>query len=137
MAAAKKRVVTSEHKAAMATGRTESAAVKRYLSALDENRPKRGRKRTPDSIKKRLVAIDAELDVADALQRLNLIQERKDLTAELETKASTVDVSALEAEFVKVARAYGERKGITYGTWREVGVSAETLKKAGIARTRG
>ena len=38
---------------------------------------------------------------------------------------------------MKVARAYGERKGITYGTWRDFGVAADVLKKAGIQRTRG
>ena len=137
MPAKKTRAISDDHKAAMATGRTESATVKRYLTALEQNRPKRGRKRTPDSVKKRLVAIDAAIDAADPLQRLNLIQERKDLSSELEAAGTTVDVSALEAEFVKVAAAYGERKGIRYGTWREVGVSAETLKKAGVARTRG
>ena len=30
--------------------------------------------------------------------------------------------------------AYGRRKGIAYATWRELGVSAEVLKKAGITR---
>ncbi len=38
---------------------------------------------------------------------------------------------------MKVAASYGARKGITYATWREVGVSAETLKKAGVSRARG
>ena len=43
----------------------------------------------------------------------------------------------LEKRFVRVAKAYGERKGISYGTWRAAGVSSATLSKAGIARTRG
>jgi hypothetical protein len=137
MATRKKRDLSADHKAAMATGRTESATVKRYLEALDANRPKRGRKRTKDSIDKRLVAIDAEVEAADPLKRLNLIQERKDLELERDTMGVTVDLSSLEKEFVKVANAYGARKGITYSTWREVGVSAETLKKAGVSRSRG
>ena len=137
MATKKSRDLSPNHKAAMATGRTESAVVKRYLEALETNKPKRGRKRTPDSIQKRLVAIDAALPDADPLQRLNLIQERKDLDTELASMGEKVDLSALEAEFVKVAAAYGSRKGIGYATWREVGVSAETLKKAGVSRSRG
>jgi len=36
-----------------------------------------------------------------------------------------------------VAKSYGDRKGISYGTWRTAGVSAAVLQKAGIARSRG
>ena len=38
---------------------------------------------------------------------------------------------------MKVARSYGERKGISYATWRTAGVTAAVLQKAGVARTRG
>jgi hypothetical protein len=137
MASTKKRDLSSEHKAAMATGRSESAVVKRYLEALDTNKPKRGRRRTPESIDKRLAAIDEALRDADPLQRLNLVQERKDLSDERDSLDAKVDLSSIEADFVKVASSYGARKGITYATWREVGVSAETLKKAGVSRARG
>ena len=51
--------MSDEHKAALAAGRNESRAVKNYLDALESNRPKSGRKRTPDSIKKRLTEIEA------------------------------------------------------------------------------
>ncbi len=40
----------------------------------------------------------------------------------------------IEEAFVGVAKGYGERKGISYATWRDVGVSAATLKRAGISR---
>ena len=126
--------ITPEHKAAMAAGRTEGRAVKNYLEALDQHRPKRGRKRTPDSINTRLAKIDGELGSADVVKRLSLIQERLDLLGELESMETTVDLSGLEAEFVKAAKGYGERKGISYGAWREVGVPAATLKAAGIGR---
>ena len=46
------------HKAALAQGERKGRAVREYLDALRANKPKRGRKRTPDSIKKRLAAID-------------------------------------------------------------------------------
>ena len=43
-------------------------------------------------------------------------------------------LTQLEAEFVKFAKSYSERKAISYAAWREVGVSAATLKAAGIGR---
>lgn len=48
-AAVKKRPRTrmsDQHKAALAEGREQGRAVQRYLEALEQNRPKRGRKRT-------------------------------------------------------------------------------------------
>lgn len=129
------RQLTSEHKEAMAAGRAEGRAVKSYLDGLHEARPRRGRQRTVDSIRRRLTVIAGELDEATSLQRLQLLQERRDLEAELEAKSGAVpDLAALEADFVKVAKAYGARKGIVYATWREMGVPADVLGRAGIAR---
>ena len=129
-----KRSMSTEHKAALAEGRTEGRAVKAYLEALDQTRPKRGRKRTPESIKKRLAIIESSLDDASPIQRLQLVQERMDLGKELATMGTKVDLSELEAAFVKTAGGYSERKGISYAAWRELGVSAEVLKQAGVAR---
>jgi hypothetical protein len=127
--------MTAAHKDAMAAGRAEGRVVKTYLDALQEHRPRRGRRRTADSIRKRLSAITAELDEATSLQRLQLLQERRDLETELAAKSGPgVDLSTLEAEFAAVAKAYGERKGIAYVTWREMGVPAEVLSRAGITR---
>ncbi len=110
--------------------------VRRYLEALESTKPRRGRKRTPESITKRLNTIDDRLVDADALSRLHLVQEKQQLEAELSHTGDTVDLGALEKEFIKVARAYGDRKGITYSAWRAVGVSAPVLQQAKIARTR-
>ena len=74
---------------------------------------------------------------ADPLTRVHLVQERMNLEAELTHKGETVDLGALEKGFVKSARTYGERKGITYAAWRAAGVDATVLRKAGIPRTRG
>jgi len=126
--------MTPEHKAAMERGRAEGRAVREYLEALRSSKPKRGRKRTPDSINRRLTTIGLELADAGALDELKLVQERRDLTTELESMESGVDLTALEDAFVGVAKAYGERKGISYASWREVGVSAATLKRAEIGR---
>jgi hypothetical protein len=127
--------MSDEHKAALAEGRNQGRSVRRYLEALDLHRPKRGRKRTRESIKKNLDRIEAELASADPLKRLQLIQERLDLTAELEAFDTKVDLSGLEAEFVKAAAAYSSRKGISYAAWRELGVEPAVLKRAGISRS--
>jgi hypothetical protein len=126
--------MSAEHKAALAEGRTQSKAVRQYLEALEAHKPKRGRKRTPDSIKKRLSAIEAQLDSADPLKRLQLVQERMDLTTELANMEDKPDLSAMEKGFTDSAKAYGARKGITYAAWRELGVDPSTLKAAGITR---
>ena len=126
--------MTDSHKAALERGRAEGRIVRDYLEALRSNKPKRGRKRTADSINKRLAAIDAELAAATAIEELQLIQERRDLNAELESLDSGIDLGEIEDSFVSVAKGYGERKGISYASWRDVGVSAATLKRAGISR---
>lgn len=126
--------MTDEHKAALAVGRAESRAVKSYLEALEENRPKRGRRRTRESIENRLVTIEAELATAEPLARLKMIQERMDLTKELDASSEPVDISDLEAGFVTNAKSYSESKGISYAAWREIGVPAAVLKAAGITR---
>ena len=126
--------MSAEHKAALAEGRTQSRAVRNYLEALEAHKPKRGRKRTSDSIKKRLDTIEVQIDGADPLKRLQLVQERMDLTTELANMENKPDLSALEKGFTDSAKAYGARKGITYAAWRELGVDASTLKAAGITR---
>ena len=132
-----RRAMSVEHKAALAKGREEGLAVRRYLEGLESSRPRRGRRRTPASIERRLKAIDAQLQEADPLSRLHLLQQRKDLEDELARNGDTQDLGELEKHFIKVARSYGERKGISYSTWRSAGVPASVLQSAGVARTRG
>ena len=134
-AKAKKAAMTDEHKAALAEGRNSARAVGSYLEALDANKPKRGRKRTSESVTKRLATVTKELKDSTGLTRLSLLQERRNLEVELAAmQAGGPDLSDLEKSFVKVAKSYAERKGISYGAWREFGVSPEVLKKAGITR---
>jgi len=129
-----KRAMTDEHKVALAEGREQGRTVRAYLEALESNQPKRGRKRTPESIHKRLATIDASLQAVDPLKRVQLLQERLDLTAELDRFSATTDIAELEAGFVKAAAGYSERKGISHTAWREVGVPASVLAAAGIRR---
>jgi len=119
------------------TEKTEVAAVRDYLKALEQNAPRRGRRRTPESVKRQLAVLEGEMEGASVTKRLGLIQERIDLETDLEAlqQAGSVDLSALEAGFATHAAAYGGRRGISYAAWREVGVSSATLKSAGIRRS--
>src|SRR5690349_18247760 len=93
----KKRAMSDEHKAALAEGRNHARLVGNYLEALDANKPKRGRKRTNESVKKRLGAVESELKTAAGLTRLTLLQERRDLEVELAgMQGGGPDVASLE-----------------------------------------
>jgi hypothetical protein len=128
--------MSAEHKEALARGREEGRAVRLYLEAIEEQRPRPGRRRTADSITRRLAAVNEKLAGADALTRLHLLQERADLDAELARAGTVDDLAELEAKFLKVARSYGERKAIGYSAWRAAGVDSEVLERAGITRGR-
>ena len=127
--------MSKDHKEALAQGRSEGRAVRAYLEALESSRPKRGRKRTKESVAARLESISDSLQEGNALQRLQLLQEQLDLTAELERFDMGVNVDDLEDGFVEVAASYARRKGISYAAFRQLGVPAVVLSKAGITRT--
>lgn len=131
---ATKREMTDEHKAALAEGRRQGRAVRDYLEALEQHKPKRGRKRTVESMQAQLAKIEDQLAEADPIKRLQLIQDRMDLQNELAANENKADLDGLEADFVQAAKGYSERKGISYAAWRELGVEASVLKKAGITR---
>ncbi len=127
--------MSDEHKAALAEGRSQGRAVRVYLEALSANKPKRGRKRTPESVQKRLAAVQAEIAAADPLGKLQLTQEKFDLEAELEAaNRPAVDLGELEDGFVRAAAGYAQRKGISYAAFRAVGVPPAVLRKAGVSR---
>ena len=128
--------MTDEHKAALAKGRSEGRAVRDYLEALRANKPKRGRKRTPDSIRSGSTSIDDELEDADAVTELRLVQERRDLTSEL-------DIDGRRRRHRRRSRRPSSRSPPATATarasrtspWREIGVPAAVLKRAGISRS--
>lgn len=130
----KRTTMTTEHKAALAAGRAQGLAVRRYLEALDRSRPRRGRRASADSLRKQLEEVEGRLRDADPLQRLHLIQQRKAVETRLAEGEGVEDISALEAAFVEAASEYGARKGIDYATWREAGVPADVLRRAGVHR---
>jgi hypothetical protein len=127
--------MSDEHKAALARGRREGRAVKQYLKMVGSRRP--GRPVTKESLQKRIDGLNEKIDAEeDPLKKLEMIQSRIDAEDQMTDLAEAVDADAVEKEFVEVAKSYSERKGITYSAWREAGVSAQTLREAGIARTR-
>lgn len=126
--------MSDEHKAANARARAENRDVSAYLEALESNRPRPGRRRTAESMQNRIEAIGEALESATPIRRVQLVQERIDLERALSAPTETVDISELETAFVDVAVSYSGRKGITYSAWREVGVPASVLKRAGISR---
>jgi len=126
--------MSQEHKDALAIGRNEGRAVRDYLSALRDHRPKRGRKRTPDTINQRLVAIEEALVDAEPIEELRMLQERRDLSIELSGMEENGDMFSYEQAFIAVAANYSVRNGISYATWREIGVPASVLRAAGVTR---
>jgi hypothetical protein len=128
--------MSDAHKRALAVGREEGRAVRRYLQALESRRPKRGRRRSVPGIELRLRQIDARLPSADPLSRLHLVQERMNLRHELAASDNDGQLVSLEEGFVAAARNYGDRKGIGWAAWREAGVDASVLRRAGIRRRR-
>ncbi len=125
--------MSDAHKAALAEGRRQSRAIKRYLEAVGSRKP--GRPVTPESIRERISRIEAKLAAeTDPLKLVDLHQAKLDAQAALDRAQNAADLDDLESGFVANARAYSERKGISYAAWREVGVPAAVLKKAGIAR---
>lgn len=126
--------MSEAHKAALAEGRRQSRALKRYLEAIGRRRP--GRPVTPESIRERIGRIEAKLEEeTDPLKRVDLHQAKLDAATALEEAESAAALDELETGFVTHAAEYSQRKGISYAAWREEGVPAAVLKKAGIRRT--
>jgi hypothetical protein len=67
------------------------------------------------------------------LKALQLIQRRHDL----EKLLKGPDKKDLEDRFIAVAREFSNHKGISRTAWREIGVPAAILKKAGITGDPG
>jgi hypothetical protein len=127
--------MSQEHKDALAQGRVEARSIKAYLRALDSRRP--GRPVTKESLDKRLDRVNVKLGTeADPLKRVDLLQSKLDIESALESVEDGANIEELTESFVAHARTYSDRKGITYTAWRQFGVPADVLRKAGIQETR-
>ena len=134
--ARKRPSMSDAHKAALAKGREEGRIVRRYLEALESTKPRGAGSGPPSRSSKRLAAIDSTAGRRRPAGPPPPPRGAQRLEAELSATDDTVDLAALEKAFVKVAKAYGDRKGISYSAWRAVGVSAAVLQQANIPRTR-
>jgi hypothetical protein len=112
--------------------------VRIYLEELSRSGPRRGRPRRPEKVRDDITSIEAEMGEAPVLRKLALAQRRLELLADLEQIEGGKDrLSELEEGFVKFAKDYAERRGISYGAWRELGVPARVLALAGLAESPG
>lgn len=126
--------MSDEHKAALKQGRLEAREITAYLAALGTRR--RGRPVTRESLSARIAELGARIErEPNPLKAVELRQERLEVEARLAAMGAAVDMEALEAGFVRYAKGYAERKGISYAAWREAGVPAAILKRAGIGRS--
>jgi hypothetical protein len=132
------RKLSASHKRALAEGRTMAATVNRYLAAVTTP-GRRGRPVSEETLTLRLVDARARLKTEVGVNKVLAAQEVRDLQAKLARLGTDKagDLKRLEAAFVKVAKQFSENRGVAYGAWRDAGVPAEVLKRAGIARTRG
>lgn len=127
--------MTQEHKEALAQGRREARAIKKYLKALESRRP--GRPVTRESLEKRLARTNEKIEAEDSpLKVVELIQTRLDIEEQLAKLEDSADFEELEANFVEHVKSYSERKEISYSAWREYGVPAATLRAGGVPETR-
>jgi hypothetical protein len=125
--------MSDEHKAALAQGRREARAIKGYLEALGSRRP--GRPVTPASLKKRVDELNRKLEAEpNPLRAVEIRQQRLDAEKALVDAETAADISDLERGFARHVKSYSDRKGISYAAWRQSGVPAAVLKKAGIGR---
>ncbi len=130
------RSMSSAHKQALSEGRALSATVDRYLAAVNTPQ-RRGRKVSKATLEQRLADARVQAKTAVGVERVLAAQAVRDLQAKLTQLNSGVDIKSLEANFVKIAKKFSENRGIGYGAWRDAGVPAQVLKRAGITRTRG
>jgi len=127
--------MSQEHKDALALGRQQSRAIKAYLEAIRSRKP--GRPVTKEGLEERFGRLTARIEASDdPLISLELVQKRLDVEKALAELDEGSDFDELQAGFVQHAKAYSERKGITYTAWRQAGVPAAVLKSAGIPETR-
>ena len=109
-------------------------AVRDYLAALRAGTGGTAI-RSPDDLHQRLAEIHHELETASPLRELKLVQERQEIRRQLKL-AERGERQSAEDAFVAVAAAYSRRHHIEYAAWREIGVPAAVLRRAGLRPER-
>lgn len=122
-----------EHYEVLEDGAASESIVRRYLVALLTHEPRRQSNLTPASIGRKIADTESSLRGASTIQRLKLVQKRNELRGQLAALGEPdAVVAALEEDFVRVAKGYSEDKDVPYNTWRDAGVAATVLGRAGI-----
>ena len=145
--------MSDRHKAALAEGREQGRAVRRYLEVLASP--------VPANASAMPEAPNCPIYPADDVWHSNIQQMPVNPMSatwianmggpgrllhpdfggpygyQLQVVDSVVDLRELEEEFVKAAPDYSRRKGITYAAWREAGIDPAVLRRAGIRRASG
>ena len=115
--------MTTDDPDAPAGAAEEDQAVLLYLQALEAARTASGSFPDPEG-------------AAPAMAGAAMVagEDKEELEEQLaeSTPGSHASVAALEDDFVRAAAAYGQRHDITYEGWRQAGVDAEVLARAGI-----
>lgn len=108
----------------------QTRVVRYYLESLHAPRPQG--KRTREWLTEQVALLPERIhEEQDAVQRLVLQQKLIDCTQDLEAlEGNGEDV---EADFVKVALLFSERRGVSYAAWRAEGVPARVLREAGLS----
>lgn len=133
-ASRKGRVWTPEQIEEAGRRRSQTVAIRRYLARLDAQ-PRNGQRTSPEKIQERLEKLRADLDDADPITRVKMIQQRLQLEEQLANAGEESELDAAEAAFIENAWDWAQREGISYAALREVGVPANVLAQAGIARS--
>ncbi len=125
--------MSKEHKAALAQGRREARTIKAYLESLARRKP--GRPVTVETLRERLARLGDQVAAEqDPLKRVDLVQKKLEAEEALARAENVADNAALEQGFVATVQSYSARKSITYAAWREAGVPAAVLRRAGLTR---
>lgn len=114
--------------------RKENKIVEAYLAEI-ERKAGQPKAKSPEQLREDLASLSDQIRSAEGIEKLHLLQQRENLFAEMKM-AEEGALDSMEAAFIEVASSYGERKGISYSTWREFGVPKDILEQARIKRTR-
>ncbi|MGB7859900.1 MAG: hypothetical protein WBM90_05330, partial [Acidimicrobiia bacterium] len=96
-----------------------------------------GRPVNRETLEKRLASLNEKIEASnDPLKSVDLIQSRLDTEDALASVGDGKSFEDLEAGFVSQVKSYSERKRVSYTAWREFGVPAAVLRRAGVPETR-
>lgn len=97
-----------------------NSLIRSYLKSIGTPQP-RGRKMDASTLRSRLSS------AADPMDRLLLTQRLMDATSN-----GALNRKELEAAFVANAAKWGAEHRVSWGAWRQLGVPAPVLRRAGI-----